>query len=84
MLTFGFCFSRWTYISTDAPRYFTGHAINLGGQIAIVIVTVFGIFYCMYENRVRAEGKRDHRLEGLTEQEQADLGSRHPTYRYIT
>lgn len=38
----------------------------------------------MYENRARAAGKRDHRLEGLTEEEQLNLGHRHPQYRYWT
>jgi hypothetical protein len=38
----------------------------------------------MYENRARAAGKRDHRLEGLTEEEQEALGSRHPQFRYWT
>jgi hypothetical protein len=47
-----------------------------------VALSIFGIFYCMHENRARAAGKRDHRLEGLTEAEQEMLGSRHPRYRY--
>ena len=74
----------WTYTQSDAPKYPTGHSINLGGQIATLVLSVFGILYCMRENRLRAQGKRDHRLEGLTEEEQADLGYRHPDFRYIT
>jgi hypothetical protein len=73
---------RWTYKQADAPKYYTGHTINLGGQIAAGCLAVFGIFYCMYENKARAAGKRDHRLEGLTEEEQIALGSRHPEFRY--
>jgi hypothetical protein len=49
-----------------------------------VCLTIFGILYCMYENKARAAGKRDHRLEGLTEEEQEQLGSRHPSFRYWT
>jgi hypothetical protein len=49
-----------------------------------VFLAIFGIFYCMYENKVRAAGKRDHRLEGLTEEEANHLGYRHPHFRYIT
>lgn len=75
---------RWTYVSKDSPRYYTGHTINLCGQIGVFFLSIFGIFYCIYENRARAAGKRDHRLEGLTEEEQHALGSRHPQYRYWT
>lgn len=45
-------------------------------------LAIFGILYCMYENKARIAGKRDHRLEGLSQEEQDLLGSRHPSYRY--
>jgi len=39
----------------------------------------------MYENKKRAAGGRDHRLEGLGEMEAVNkLGYRHPNFRYIT
>lgn len=47
-------------------------------------LAIFGILYCMYENKARAAGKRDYRLEGLTEEEQEQLGNRHPQFRYWT
>ena len=74
----------WTYIQDDAPRYHTGHTINLGGQVATFVLSIFGILYCLRENKLRAKGKRDHRLDGLTEEEQTDLGYRHPEFRYMT
>jgi sugar phosphate permease len=82
--TIGGIVATWTYVQADAPRYNTGHSINLGGQIAVLFLSVFGIFYCIWENKQRAAGKRDERLEGLTEDEQHALGSRHPQYRYWT
>ncbi|KAK4458444.1 putative MFS transporter [Cladorrhinum samala] len=82
--TIGGIVATWTYIYTDAPKYHTGHTINLGGQIATFLLAVFGILYCARENRVRAAGKRDHRLEGLSEDEQHKLGNRHPRFRYWT
>ncbi|KAK4152566.1 hypothetical protein C8A00DRAFT_44377 [Chaetomidium leptoderma] len=82
--TIGGIVATWTYIPADAPRYHTGHSINLGGQLAVVCLSIFGIFYCMYENKARAAGKRDHRLEGLTDEEMEQLGSKHPQYRYWT
>ncbi|KAL2019755.1 hypothetical protein VTK56DRAFT_9199 [Thermocarpiscus australiensis] len=82
--TIGGIVATWTYTQADAPKYYIGHSINLGGQIAVVCLAIFGIFYCMYENRARAAGKRDHRLDRLSEEEQEKLGSRHPLFRYWT
>lgn len=53
-------------------------------QIIVLALSCFGIFWCVRENRLRDQGKRDHRLNGLTEEEQADLGHLHPTFRYIS
>ncbi|KXX79233.1 High-affinity nicotinic acid transporter [Madurella mycetomatis] len=82
--TIGGIVATWTYIREDRPEYYTGHSINFGGQIAVVCLAIFGILYCVRENRLRAAGKRDYRLEGLTEEEQGKLGHRHPQYRYWT
>ncbi|KAK2028781.1 major facilitator superfamily transporter [Colletotrichum zoysiae] len=82
--TIGGIVATWTYTYKDAPKYLTGHTINLCGQSLTVILSVFGIFYCMYENKARAAGKRDRRLEGLTEEEQDLLDRRHPSFRYMT
>ncbi|KAK3937842.1 major facilitator superfamily domain-containing protein [Diplogelasinospora grovesii] len=82
--TIGGIVATWTYTQNDAPKYKIGHTINLGGQIGVVSLAVFGILYCMYENRARAAGKRDHRLEGLSEEDEIKLGSRHPRFRYWT
>lgn len=74
---------RWTYLARDGPEYHTGHSINVGGQIAAVIVTAFGTLYCVWENKAREAGRRDHRLTGLSEDEQAKLGSSHPSFRLL-
>lgn len=76
--------SSFTYVQSDGPRYMTGHSINLGGQIGVLVLSIFGILYCLRENRLRARGKRDHRLEGLTEDEKRELGYRHPEFRYMS
>jgi hypothetical protein len=49
----------------------------------VVILCIFGILYCAYENKARAAGKRDHRLDGLSEEEEVHLGFKHPNFRYI-
>ncbi|ORY00896.1 major facilitator superfamily domain-containing protein, partial [Clohesyomyces aquaticus] len=82
--TAGGIVATWTYVAKDAPKYHTGHSINLGGQIGVLFLALGGIAYCNWENKQRAQGKRDHRLQGKTEEEIRDLGYRHPEYRYIT
>ena len=73
-----------TYRAQESPKYPTGHTINLTGQIVVLFLSVGGILYCKWENRQRSLGKRDHRLNGLSEAEIKDLGYRHPDFRYIT
>ncbi|KAF2430599.1 MFS general substrate transporter [Tothia fuscella] len=75
---------RWTYVDKDKPKYSTGHTINLSAQITCAGLAILGIFYCLYENKARSSGKRDHRTRGLTEAEIVDLGYKDPTFRYIS
>ena len=81
--TAGGILATWTYTFVDAPKYPTGHTINLTGQICVLILACFGIAYCKWENKQRDAGKRDHRLNGLSEEQIKDLGYRHPEFRYI-
>ncbi|CAN9192511.1 unnamed protein product [Alternaria alternata] len=81
--TAGGILATWTYTITDAPRYPTGHTINLAGQICVCLLATFGIFYCRWENKQRDLGKRDHRLAGRTAAQIKDLGHRHPEFRYM-
>jgi len=82
--TAGGVLATWTYRSTEAPKYPTGHTINLAGQIGVCVLALGGIAYCKWENRQRDMGKRDHRLNGLSEDDIKELGYRHPSFRYIT
>ena len=81
--TAGGILSTWTYVAKDAPKYPTGHTINLAGQCCVLVLAVSGICYSKWENRQRDLGKRDHRLNGLSEEQIRDLGYRHPEFRYI-
>lgn len=69
----------------DAPNYPIGHSINLGAQVVVLALALFGIGYCKWENRVRPRGGRDYCIQGLTEQENLDLGHHHhhPEFKYI-
>lgn len=81
--TMGGILAVWAYLPNDGPSYPIGHSINLAAQVFVLFLSLFGIFYCVRENRLRARGARDSRLVGLTEEEKADLGYRHPDFRYI-
>ena len=67
---------------TDAPRYLTGHVINLVSGIILVVVTALATLYLRWENKQRDLGRRDHLLEGLNDKEAGDLGHNHPAFRY--
>lgn len=82
--TAGGILAVWAYLPSDGPNFPIGHSINFAAQVVALFLSTFGIFYCMRENRIRARGGRDSRLVGLTEEEKADLGYRHPDFRYIT
>ncbi|KAH7033218.1 major facilitator superfamily domain-containing protein [Microdochium trichocladiopsis] len=81
--TMGGILAVWAYLPNDGPNFPIGHSINLTAQFIVLALSIGGILYCLWENKVRARGGRDHRLTGLTEAEQADLGYRHPEFRYI-
>lgn len=81
--TMGGIVAVWAYLIKDAPKYHIGHSINLGAQVVVLVLSLTGIGYCTWENRLRARGGRDYRLQGLSEQEKIDLGHHHPEFRYI-
>ncbi|KAH8167521.1 hypothetical protein CIB48_g687 [Xylaria polymorpha] len=81
--TAGGILAVWAYLPSDGPNFPMGHSINFAAQVVVLFLSTFGILYCLRENRIRARGGRDDRLVGLTEEEQIDLGYRHPDFRYI-
>jgi hypothetical protein len=70
-------------LATDGPDYPIGHTINLCASVVVALLAIFGILYIVRENKLRAQGKRDHRLDGIDEARQGELGYRHPSFRYI-
>ncbi|KAK4631650.1 hypothetical protein CLAFUW4_02533 [Fulvia fulva] len=82
--TIGGIVATWSYLATDGPDFPIGHTINLVAQVMVLCLSVGGIGYCVWENRLRARGGRDGRLQGLSEEEIADLGYRHPDFQYIS
>jgi len=74
--------SAWVYLPNESPRYLTGLSVQLGGQIAICLITAFLILWNMRENRLRKAGKRDHLLEADAATV-ARLGNLNPRFRLI-
>jgi len=79
----GAILATWTYLEKDAPNYKRGHYINIGANVVAFVLAVIGILYTKWENRKRDRGERDHRLNGLTEEEKNKLGYLHPEFRYM-
>jgi hypothetical protein len=48
------------YTANDAPRYPTGHIVNLSGQVGVCFLACSGIAYCKWENKQRDQGKRSN------------------------
>ncbi|GAA5852357.1 hypothetical protein JCM9279_001172 [Rhodotorula babjevae] len=65
------------------PRYIPGNAFNVASGTCAGLIAIGLTLYCQWENRQRDAGRRDHRLEGLTPEQQRDLGHRHPSYRLL-
>lgn len=83
MGSLGGILAPWMFLPRDAPAYRTGHAVLVSflcGSWASAIVLWI---YCRWENRQRDMGKRDHRLQGLTREQELELSSRHPAFRYL-
>ena len=72
----------WTYVPTDAPNYYRGNSTNLATSSTICILSLVLAFYLHRENRKRARGERDYRLENKTPEELEQLGCRHPLFKY--
>ncbi|KAH8923427.1 MFS general substrate transporter [Atractiella rhizophila] len=70
--------SVWLFLPKYAPDFDPGLGTLLGGAILQATLPLLLWWYQQRENRLRASGARDHRLEGLTEEEKSVLGHKHP------
>ncbi|KAB5572170.1 major facilitator superfamily domain-containing protein [Coniochaeta sp. 2T2.1] len=76
--------SSFLYPAKQAPNYTKGHAITLSMVAYGVLSFVFMWAYYTYMNKRRAEGKEDHKIAGLTEDEIEELGDDSPRFVYVT
>ncbi|TFK24302.1 MFS general substrate transporter [Coprinopsis marcescibilis] len=74
--------SVWTYVPSDAPDYRRGNSANLGTTSTIVVLLAIKTWSIYRENAKRARGERDYRVEGKTQEQIAQLGYKHPEFRY--
>ncbi|KAH9900009.1 MFS general substrate transporter [Cubamyces lactineus] len=79
--------ATFTYDSSQAPTYIRGHSITLA-FVAVAWVAMFcNVMYCIWENRARAEGRRQDNLVKYQElwdagKTRAPIGDRHPDFRF--
>lgn len=75
--------ATWSYINTDAKNgYRIGNSLNTATAISVVIASLSLMLYQMKENKKRAAGGRDYRLQRPADKV-ASLGHLHPEFRYI-
>ncbi|KAF7308966.1 putative transporter C11D3.18C [Mycena kentingensis (nom. inval.)] len=78
---FGAILAVWTYLPSDAPNYHNGNSLNLSTASSILALSILASLYIRWENAKRDRGERDSRVEGLDEEQQRQLGYRHPNFR---
>ena len=70
-----------TFVTDEAPAYTRAYSTCLALIVlagVVMIATELGLWW---ENGIRDRGGRDHRLE-LSEEEKANLGDDHPSFRF--
>ncbi|WAO92426.1 MFS domain-containing protein [Fusarium falciforme] len=75
---FGQLLSTWTYIATEAPKYPTGHSINMACACVLFLAVGCHSLWAMRENKKRSVGLRDSRLA----REHEGLGHDHPAFKF--
>ncbi|EEB92258.1 hypothetical protein MPER_09262 [Moniliophthora perniciosa FA553] len=71
----------------QAPKYIKGHSIALGFLCLAWVLIAANVLYCAWENKARAEGRRQNNLMEYQElyesgKTRAPIGDRHPDFRF--
>ncbi|KAF7308963.1 MFS general substrate transporter [Mycena kentingensis (nom. inval.)] len=80
---FGAILAVWTYLPSDAPNYHNGNILNLSTASCILTLAILASLYIRWENAKRDRGERDSRVKGLDEEQQRQLGYRHPKFMRV-
>ena len=70
------------YQTHEGPQFIKGHAVSMALVASSTLIYIAFWFYFRYQNKRRAEGKLDHKVEGMTEEEIEELGEDNPRFRY--
>ncbi|KAK5166506.1 uncharacterized protein LTR77_008049 [Saxophila tyrrhenica] len=64
------------------PAYTPGYSTAIG--VTVFSMALFSSLFCWFawQNRQRAAGKQDWKIDGKTEEEAAEMGDVNPNYRY--
>ncbi|KAF5393828.1 hypothetical protein D9757_000037 [Collybiopsis confluens] len=79
--------ATFAYTPDQAPRYIRGHTIALCFLILAWILIAANVVYCLWENKARAEGRRQDNITKYQElldsgKTRAPIGDRHPHFRF--
>ncbi|TGJ71576.1 hypothetical protein EYR41_003535 [Orbilia oligospora] len=75
--------SAYLYPARDGPRFIKGHAVTIAMLCVGMITYGTLLTYYISENKARDEGKRDHLIEGKSEEEIDEMGDDSPRFRYV-
>jgi MFS family permease len=70
------------YSDNGRPNFYAGYGATIG--LLVVGVIIYTSLYLWYRNanKRKLEGKEDYRMEGLTEEQIAELGEQNPRFFY--
>lgn len=71
------------FLQNESPRYFTGYGVALGMLWLGGIASTIFFLGLLRENKKRASGERDNRLN-RSEEEVNNMGDHHPSFRFTT
>lgn len=65
----------------DGPQYVPGMSVNIAFLVMGLAMALWFTGWARWENAQRESGRRNHLLS-LPEEEQRELGERHPDFRF--
>ncbi|KAF5020943.1 hypothetical protein F66182_7024 [Fusarium sp. NRRL 66182] len=70
------------YKTNEGPRFVKGHAISMA--LVAMSSLIYLAFWAWFrrQNKRKAQGKEDDRIQGLTEEEAEELGEHNPRFQY--
>jgi sugar phosphate permease len=76
--------STWTFLSSDAPDFHIGNGINLGANVAVLLISLATLWWMKRDNRKRDREEEEAlaQLGAMTQKEIEDLDWQHPSFRW--